>query len=348
MKFESFPFIMGWELTLACNIRCRHCGSSAGKKRPNELSLEDALNICNQFPALLVKEVDFTGGEPLLYPRWDDITLHLARLEITTRMLTNGLALTKDNISRMLETNVQSIGVSLDGLEKTHDYIRGSQNLFRNALMGIERALSAGIKVSVITTINALNLLELPELINVLLSVGVTRWQIQPIFPLGRCKDTNELHLTEDSYLEIGMFFKDFRAKVEKRGLMIVPADSLGYFTDYDVIDPPWRGCPAGIISCGITSDGKVKGCLSLPDEIFEGDLRVRNLWDIWFDQETFSYTRRFTKKRLGPMCNSCGRAEQCHGGCSTMSYGYTGQFFNDPYCFYGILSRQKPLKNQH
>jgi hypothetical protein len=37
----------------------------------------------------------------------------------------------------------------------------------------------------------------------------------------------------------------------------------------------------SGLVSAGITSDGKLKGCLSLPDEFIEGDLRTRSLWDI-------------------------------------------------------------------
>ena len=66
MGFEGFPFIVGWELTLACNLQCSHCASSAGVARQNEMELDEALAICAQFPALLVKEVDFTGGNPCL------------------------------------------------------------------------------------------------------------------------------------------------------------------------------------------------------------------------------------------------------------------------------------------
>jgi len=41
-----------------------------------------------------------------------------------------------------------------------------------------------------------------------------------------------------------------------QRGLEIMPADSCGYFTSRDQRDPSWRGCPAGLFACGITSDG--------------------------------------------------------------------------------------------
>ena len=62
MGYEGFPFIVGWELTLACNMRCRHCASAAGLPRARELTLDEALALCDQFPALAVQEVDFTAA----------------------------------------------------------------------------------------------------------------------------------------------------------------------------------------------------------------------------------------------------------------------------------------------
>jgi radical SAM protein with 4Fe4S-binding SPASM domain len=340
MGFEGFPFIVGWELTLACNIRCRHCASSAGLPRADELTLDESLAICNQFPTLLVKEVDFTGGEPLLRPDWPQIAAHLTDLGITTRILTNGLALESDIIAQMKEVGVASLGVSLDGLEATHDYIRGYKGLFRRAVAGIKLLLDVGIDVTVITTVNALNVSELPSLLTFLQSLEVRSWQIQPFLPLGRGHEATDLQLTDEIYIQLGVFFRDSRFKAQEKGLEILPADSFGYFTEFDTFEPPWRGCPAGLFSCGITSDGKVKGCLSLPDTVIEGDLRQRDLWDIWFHPDSFGYTRLFSVGDLGPACNGCDKGEQCKGGCSAMSYGTTGSFHNDPYCFYGIRKR--------
>jgi radical SAM protein with 4Fe4S-binding SPASM domain len=90
-------------------------------------------------------------------------------------------------------------------------------------------------------------------------------------------------------------------------------------------------------LTCGITSDGKIKGCLSMPGELTEGDLRERDLWDIWFHPDAFAYNRHFVESELGPHCQGCARGEECMGGCSSMSYGSTGRFHDDPFCFYGI-----------
>lgn len=340
MGFDGLPFVVSWELTLACNLRCRHCGSSADLPRADELTLEESLAICDQFPALLVQEVAFTGGEPLLQPDWARIATHLGKLDIRTQILTNGLTLGPDTVAQMKEVGIAAVGVSLDGLEATHDYIRSHKGLFRRVLAGIDRVLNASLPLTVITTVNALNLNELPSLLAALRSTGVSRWQIQPIFPLGRGHEATELQLTEQTYMQLGTFVQHWGPEAQEAGLKIELADSFGYLTELDTRELPWRGCPAGRVSCGITSDGKVKGCLSLPDELIEGDLRQHDLWDIWFHPDSFAYTRQFSIEELGPACHSCDQAEQCRGGCSAMSYGSTGRFHNDPYCFYGIRNR--------
>jgi radical SAM protein with 4Fe4S-binding SPASM domain len=335
--YEGFPFIVGWELTLECNLHCAHCGSTAGKPRYNELTLDEALDLCDQFPDLLVQEVDFTGGEPLLYKHWPKLASRIKKQGIPVKLLTNGVNFSQQTVSQIIDLGLDAIGFSLDGLASTHDQLRGQKGLFQEVLAGIKMLRKANIPVTIITTINALNLKELPELLEILISEGIKYWQVQPLFPLGRGAENSRLHLSDEEYLAMGDFIVEKSASAHERGLEIMPSDSVGYFTERDKRKPAWGGCPAGLYSCGITSNGKVKGCLSLPDELIEGDLRERTLWDIWFSLDSFPYTRRFTAGMEGVNCRDCERLEQCQGGCSAMSYSCTGQFHNNPMCFLGI-----------
>ena len=339
MDFERFPLVIGWELTLSCNLRCDHCGSSAGQPRQHELTLEESLSICEQFPDLLVHEVIFTGGEPLVRSEWWQIAVRLHDLKIKTKLITNGLLLDPNSIAQLKDAGVARVGVSIDGLEATHDQIRKHSGLFRHILTGIEQLLHSGIPVTGITTVNALNLKQLPALFSLLQSLGVDIWQFQPIFPLGRALDLAELTLSESNYMQLGEFARDYMLEVQGSPALL-PGDSFGYYTELDQRQPAWGGCSAGLDLCGITSDGQVKGCLSMPDELAEADLRQRNLWDIWFDPNSFSYNRKFSPANMGPNCNSCEHKEKCRGGCSSMSYACTGQMHNDPYCFFSIRNR--------
>jgi radical SAM protein with 4Fe4S-binding SPASM domain len=334
IDFQQFPLVVGWELTLRCNLRCSHCASSAGNARSQELTLREALDLCDQFPDLLVQEVDFTGGEPIICEYWPEILAHLQRLEISTKILTNGYALAQDRVHQLHDLGIAGIGVSLDGLAHTHDKMRGSNGLFESIFRDIANVQKAGIPLTIITTVTSQNISELPELLVFLISQGISSWQLQPIFPLGRGKENAFLQLTEADYVIFGDLIVERRETACQRGLEIMLADSYGYYSHRDPRNPPWRGCPAGLYSCGITSDGKVKGCLSMPDELIEGDLRENDLWNIWFDPQAFSYTRQFSISDLGNNCRKCEFGEECLGGCSAMSYGCTGAFHNDPYCF--------------
>ena len=341
MSIESFPFIVGWELTLACNLRCRHCASSAGLARENELTLAECLEICEQFPALLVREVDFTGGEPLMKVGWEKIAARLHELGIPTHLVTNGIGLTPDTVGLMKDVGLASVGVSLDGMAATHDHVRASGGMFSRVVAGLERLVAAGIPPTVITAVNSRSVAELPQVFDLLQSLGVRAWQLQPIFPSGRSSERPELQLDENQYLELGRFTAEWSQKGREVGLQLRAADSCGYFTEL-ATGPEWYGCNAGITAVGIMSDGRIKGCLSMPDELADGDLRKNDLWDIWFQPGAFAYSRDYESGRLGPNCAGCEHGEQCRGGCTSMSYTTTGLIHNDPYCFHAIRSRQK------
>ncbi len=59
-----------WELTLRCNLRCRHCGSRAGRARDDELTLEEMLRVADALAELECRFVTLSGGEPLMRPEW--------------------------------------------------------------------------------------------------------------------------------------------------------------------------------------------------------------------------------------------------------------------------------------
>ena len=208
MVFEGFPLVVGWELTTACNLHCAHCASSAGTPRENELTLDESLDICKQFPALLVQEVDFTGGEPLLSPNWVKLAEELAELNIPIRMVSNGVLLEK-NIPQLLKVNMTTVGVSLDGLEATHDHIRRQQGLFKEITRGMRESMKAGIPTAVITAVNDRNIDELPDLFKFIIELGVRYWQVQPTFSLGRARSDGELNLSEPTFMKLGRFVCD-------------------------------------------------------------------------------------------------------------------------------------------
>jgi radical SAM protein with 4Fe4S-binding SPASM domain len=251
-------------------------------------------------------------------------------------MVTNGTLL-RQNAERLAECGIKTIGVSIDGLEATHDRVRRRPGLFRTIVDGIKHAKSVGIPVAAITAVNNNNIDELPFLREFLGELGIGYWQVQPTFALGRAKQAAHLELSDRTFIALGDFVKRSEAKKAERQLEIVTADGLGYHHPLKTSDRPWKGCHAGLASCGITSEGSIKACLSLPDHLVEGNLRERDLWDIWFDERSFAINRRFVRCNLGENCHSCAHGETCRGGCMVMSIAATGRANNDPYCLYRL-----------
>ena len=60
------PALAVWELTLACDHRCIHCGPRAGEARPDELTTDEALALVDDLAEIGVGEVVLIGGEAYL------------------------------------------------------------------------------------------------------------------------------------------------------------------------------------------------------------------------------------------------------------------------------------------
>ncbi|MBN2535346.1 MAG: radical SAM protein [Spirochaetales bacterium] len=349
MDYKNFPFVIGWELTLRCNLQCKHCASSAGYPRDNELTLDESLSICEQLPDLLVNEVIFTGGEPLLYKNWHTIALALHNCGIKTGMVTNGLLIDDKIIENMKKSGMNCIGISIDGIGELHDRLRCFPGAFEKIIKNIENLRRNNINITVITSITHENILKLDDIYHLITQLGAWKWQLQPIFPLGRGNGNSHLHLTEEQFVSLGKYIFHLQPVALKKGLEIVPADSCGYFSSLDIPEFNWQGCGAGRFSCGIMSNGYIKGCLSWPDTIIEGDLRKDDLWTIWFRPDSFSKQRFFSKEDMNGNCIDCEVAMECGGGCQAMSLAKTGMWRADPYCYRRILKEKGTLlKNPH
>jgi radical SAM protein with 4Fe4S-binding SPASM domain len=103
----------------------------------------------------------------------------------------------------------------------------------------------------------------------------------------------------------------------------------------------PYYGCYAGTRIAGIESNGDVKGCLSMPEEFVEGNIRSSSFTAIWNNPDGFAYNRKFTKETAGGACRECRYLPLCRGGCATTSFSQTGCRADNPYCIYQLEREQ-------
>lgn len=335
MKYQLISCV--WELTLKCNLRCIHCGSNAGKQRDNELSLDEAIALCYDLKRTGCKSVALMGGEPLLSSYFYDVAKKIKELGMEVSVITNGTIINNEIFDFLKEIKPHSVATSIDGIGKTHDRIRGVEGAFEKTGMFIEKALEYNLPVSVITSVSKLNISQLSKIADMIKGKGIA-WQIQTVGTEGKRFDKRYI-LDEDEFYSVGVFIEMARRRYTVDELPVIGAHDLGYnscFIKNIYLYDKWRGCEAGISVVGIRSNGDVLGCLSINDDRYiEGNVRKKSLYDIWNDENSFSYTRKFKPKDAGPNCIKCKHLATCKGGCCDISLTTTGMMHNDPYCFY-------------
>jgi radical SAM protein with 4Fe4S-binding SPASM domain len=346
-RIGYWPCYCVWELTLACNLKCMHCGSFAGVRRDDELGLEEAYRVADALADLRCERVTLSGGEPTLHPEWHLIGRRLTDHGVGVNILSNGWHWDDEQFGRATEAGLTNLGFSLDGLEPHHDQIR-KEGSFARTMSAIDRGVAEGWRVAVVSHINTLNLRTLPDMERMLRDHGVVHWQLQLGLPSGHLAANRELVIDPEELLWIVPLIAEMR---EKGGAAfeVVGSHNIGYYGKWEqtlrlVDDGPidvWVGCRAGIHVLGIESNGNIKGCLSLPsakhgeDRFVEGNVKQSSLQEIWRDLETFPRNRAFDEKLLASFCGVCRYRDICRGGCSWAAYSYDTDRYDNPYCFY-------------
>lgn len=341
------PGTVVWEITLACNMRCIHCGSSAGplRKRPDELSTKEALGLIRQLKEIGTERIVLSGGEPFLRKDWEVLAKEVAAVDMIPSFISNGFLLDEKKAERIKSLNRPDVhvGVSVDGDEKTHNYIRQTKGSFKRATRALEILQEKGIFASVVTQVNMLNFKLLPKIRDHIFKRGIYVWQIQLATPWGRLVENPKLLLTPKDYLKLVKFIAEQRKIF---GEKVVGADDIGYYTELESQIRPqkeWSGCHAGLRTLGITSNGNITGCLSLQEPQFiEGNIRKRKLKDIWYDPNLFSYNRNFKEEYLEGFCKECPYRLKCRGGCKNTAYSFTGSLYNNHYCVFRVMLGKK------
>jgi radical SAM protein with 4Fe4S-binding SPASM domain len=322
-----------YELTLGCNMSCIHCGSSAGQKRTKELTIKEWNNVTKQLADLNCREITLLGGEPFLRKDWYKISKEIKDRGMKIIFMSNGLLINEKTIVKLKKIEPKVVSISIDGARKeTHDKIRQVKGSFDKCIEAISLLKKAGINTSVVTSINKLNFQELPELRSMLLDKDVV-WQLQIAIPLGRFK--KDLLLSKEEFYAAAVFIASSQSKYSRKKLKIIGTHSFGYYSKMlrNVMIFPWNGCQAGISTIGIQSNGEVKGCLSLPPEYIEGNVRNNSISEIWQNPDFCSYNRNFKESDLNNNCINCKYGNKCKGGCIGVSVGITGKSNGDTYC---------------
>lgn len=342
-----------WEITLKCNLACQHCGSRAGHTRAKELSTEEALNLVTQLAEVGITEVTLIGGEAFLRPDWLSIASAITSAGMLCGMTTGGFGISLDTARRMKEAGISVVSVSVDGLEATHDRLRGKNGSWQWAFKTMSHLKEVGIPFGCNTQINRLSAPEFPLIYEHIRDAGVFAWQIQLTVPMGNAADNSEILLQPYELLDVYPMIARVAQRASREGVEVQPGNNIGYYGPYERLLRGgdawsfWQGCNAGLSTLGIEADGAIKGCPSLPTSAYTGgNIRDYSLRTIIEETEELRFnlgagTPKGTEHLWG-FCKTCEFAELCRGGCSWTAHVFFNKRGNNPYCHHRALTQAK------
>lgn len=335
------PRLAVWELTLACDQKCIHCGSRAGPARPGELDTEECLDLVRQLRELGVGEVTLVGGEAYLRNDFILVIRAIREAGMSCTMTTGGRNLTAERAEAMVAAGVSQVSVSIDGMEQAHERLRGVPGGWRRAFAALANLRAAGAKVTVNTQINRLTLADLPALLQEVHAAGVRSWQLQITAPFGNAGDHPEILLQPYMLLDVFAVLDGLVDEAARLGVGIWPANNLGYFGPLEAKlrsvqkrGAHYKGCGAGRYSLGIEAHGAIKGCPSLGGPMnVGGNIREHALRELWERAEPLAYTRERTETELWGYCAECYYRSVCRAGCTATAEPLLGRPGNNPWC---------------
>ncbi|MEX1367256.1 MAG: radical SAM protein [Nannocystaceae bacterium] len=339
-----------WEVTLKCNLRCIHCGSRAGPKRPAELSTEEAMDLVHQLAEVGIKEVSMIGGEAFLRPDWLDIAREIRDCGMRLTMVTGGFGMTQKMADQMAEAGFAGVSVSVDGLREQHDLLRGRHKSFDWCFKAIDSIRKAGMKCGANTQINRVSAPQLPLIFQLLHDAGVRSWQVQMTVPMGNAADRPELLLQPWELLDVFPVLHYLWLRGAEELPYVYPGNNIGYFGPYErrfrsveghapVEQGFWTGSMGGVLTLGIEADGTIKADPSLPtDDYAGGNIREHSLREIVYETSPLTFNDELGTKHLWGFCKGCEFAEVCRGGDTWTAHVFFDRDGNDPYCHHRAL----------
>ncbi|MEM5829500.1 MAG: radical SAM protein [Candidatus Aenigmatarchaeota archaeon] len=307
-------------LTEACNFKCKFCNYS---KSPievirNEMNDKRILKTINEICEMEVKVCGILGGEPFM--RKEILMKIMKKIKnkgIAGSIVTNGSLVKERDVVEIVRMEWDLIRVSIDGLKKTHEYLRGVKGSFDKAFRlvksfsRVKRKLKSNFPtVEVNFVLTNRNYKELGKLMQLLSASDVNFVYVLPLIEL--TEESKLLKINEDEVKEVNMFLQEAKEIGKKFGVFsnldeVIEKKLYLYSNKMEEIildeDKKLPPCFLPWYTININSNGFVTPCAQWPKE---GGIKLneKSLKEIWY--KDFDRVRNEILKKLPEWCSRC------------------------------------------
>ena len=345
--------VVVWNMTRRCNLKCVHCyAKSEDISYDNELNHEQSLAMIDDLAKFGVPVLLFSGGEPLVHPRLIEYAQYAVNKGMRAVISTNGTLITEEKARSLKEIGLSYVGISLDGLEETHDKFRGVKGSYKKAMRAIESCQKAGIKVGLRFTINKRNVKDIPGIFNLLEEKNIPRACFYHLVYSGRGSEIAKEDLSHEETRKVLDLImkrtKDLHDRNKPKEVLTVDNHADGPYVYQRLLDEdPERA--AEVLELLEMNEGNNSGrgigCISWdgevhPDQFWRekslGNIKERPFSEIWTDVDNeFLMKLKEKKKHVKGRCAGCRWLDICGGNFRARAESVANDpWDSDPACY--------------
>ncbi|HOQ72014.1 MAG: 12,18-didecarboxysiroheme deacetylase [Smithellaceae bacterium] len=344
--------VVVWNMTRRCNLKCIHCYSnSADIDYPDELTTQEAKKMIDDLAAFGSPVLLFSGGEPLMRKDLLELAKYATDKGMRAVISTNGTLITKDIAAELKKIGLSYVGVSLDGLQPTHDRFRGRKGAFEKAIEGIRNCREAGIKVGLRFTVNRHNVADVPAMFDLMRKEKIERMCFYHLVYSGRASKLREEDLAHEESRRLLDLIADRTKAMFDDGLapeiLTVDnhADGPYLYLKMKEKDPARAAEILELLEMNEgNSTGVGIGCVSWDGEVYPdqfwrnrplGNVRKRPFSEIWTDEKNeFLMKLKEKKKHVTGRCATCVWLSVCGGNFRARAESAGDVWGPDPACY--------------
>jgi 12,18-didecarboxysiroheme deacetylase len=351
-SIDKKPVVV-WNMTQRCNLKCVHCyARSEDISYDNELTHEQSLSMMDDLANFGVPVLLFSGGEPLVHPRLVEYAQYAVSKGMRAVISTNGTLITKEKAKTLKEIGLSYVGISLDGLEPTHDMFRGVPGSFKRAMAAIEHCQAAGIKVGLRFTINKRNVKDIPGIFDLLEEKNIPRACFYHLVYSGRGSEIAKEDLTHEETRQVLDLImdrtKDLHDREHPKEILTVDNHADGPYLYLRMLkeDPQRAAEVLELLEMNEgNNSGRGIGCISWDGEVYPdqfwrekslGNIKDRPFSKIWTDESNdFLMKMKDKKNYVKGRCAQCRWLSICAGNFRARAESVANDPWDaDPACY--------------